>query len=122
MLRLATALLTLSTFAMPAAAEQVLTYHNSPARTGAYKVPGLTVAAAGVAIGLAATWMIRPVVAHLLSDAGVDTTGPAQSIVMNSAEGALVSVVAIFAVTLAASWLPAHRAAQIEPMEALRTE
>jgi hypothetical protein len=46
MLRLATALLTLSTFAMPAAAEQVLTYHNSPARTGAYKVPGLTVAAA----------------------------------------------------------------------------
>ena len=83
---------------------------------------GLTVAAAGVAIGLAATWMIRPVVAHLLSDAGVDTTGPTQAIAMNSVQAALLAVSAIFAVTLAASWLPAHRAAHIEPMQALRTE
>jgi predicted permease len=83
---------------------------------------GLAVAAAGVAIGLVATWMIRPVIAHLLSDAGVDTTGPTQSIVMKSVQAALLAVSAIFAVTLAASWLPAHRAAHIEPMQALRTE
>jgi ABC-type antimicrobial peptide transport system permease subunit len=83
---------------------------------------GLAVAAAGVAIGLAATWMIRPVIAHLLSDAGVDVSGPAQSVVMNGAQAAVLSVLAIFAVTLAASWLPARRAAAIEPMQALRTE
>jgi hypothetical protein len=32
--------------ASPAAAQSVLTYHNSQSRTGAYKVPGLTLAAA----------------------------------------------------------------------------
>jgi ABC-type antimicrobial peptide transport system permease subunit len=83
---------------------------------------GLAVASVGVAIGLAATWMIRPVIAHLLSDAGVDVSGPAQSVVMNGAQAAVLSVLAIFAVTLAASWLPARRAAAIEPMQALRTE
>jgi predicted permease len=83
---------------------------------------GLAVASIGVALGLIATWLVRPVVSHLLSDAGVDAASATQSIVMNGAQAAVLAAFAILAVTLAASWLPARRAAQIEPMQALRTE
>jgi predicted permease len=83
---------------------------------------GLAVASLGVALGLIATWLVRPVIGHLLSDAGVDTTSTAQNIVMKGAQAAVLAACAIIAVTLAASWLPARRAAQIEPMQALRTE
>ena len=41
---------------------------------------------------------------------------------MNPAQAALLSAFAILAVTIAASWLPARRAASVEPMQALRTE
>jgi predicted permease len=83
---------------------------------------GLAVASAGVALGLIATWFIRPVVGQLLADTGVDTSSTTQSIVMNGALAAALAACAIIAVTLAASWLPARRAASIEPMQALRTE
>jgi putative ABC transport system permease protein len=83
---------------------------------------GLAVASVGVALGLIATWFIRPVVSQLLADAGVDPASTTQGIVMNGAEAAVLAAFAIIAVTLAASWLPARRAASIEPMQALRTE
>ena len=83
---------------------------------------GLAVASAGVALGLIATWFIRPVVSELLADAGVDPSSTTQSIVMNGGQAAVLAACAIIAVTLAASWLPARRAASIEPMQALRTE
>lgn len=83
---------------------------------------GLAVAAAGVAVGCIATWLVRPVISELLSDAGVDPASTTQNIVMNGTQAAVLAVFAIFAVTLAASWLPARRAASIEPMQALRTE
>jgi len=83
---------------------------------------GLAVASAGVALGLIAAWLIRPVVNHLLSDAGVYTSDTVQSIVMNGARAAALAAFAIVAVSLAASWVPARRAASIEPMQALRTE
>lgn len=83
---------------------------------------GLAVASAGVGLGLIATWFLRPVVGNLLSDAGVGTSSSAQSIVMNGAQAAVFAAFTIVAATLAASWIPARRAASIEPMEALRTE
>jgi predicted permease len=83
---------------------------------------GLAVASAGVVLGLVAAWLLRPVVNHLLFDAGVYTSDTAQSIVMNGAQAAALAAFAIVAVSLAASWVPARRAASIEPMQALRTE
>jgi predicted permease len=83
---------------------------------------GLAVASIGVVLGAVATWLIRPVVGQLLSDAGVYPTSATQSIVVNGAQAAVFAAFAIIAVTLAASWLPARRAASIEPMQALRTE
>jgi predicted permease len=83
---------------------------------------GVGLASAGVALGLGASWLLRPVVSHLLADAGIDPATNAASIVMNSKPAAALAAVTIFAAALAASWLPARRAASIEPMQALRTE
>ncbi len=83
---------------------------------------GLAVASVGVGLGLITTWFIRPVISDLLADAGVDPSNTPQSIVMNGGQSALLAAFAIIAVTLVASWLPARRAASIQPMQALRTE
>lgn len=83
---------------------------------------GLAVASVGVALGLAATWLINPVINHLLADAGVDASSNNQSIVMSGIKAAVLAAIAMFTATLAASWLPARGAASIEPMQALRTE
>ena len=83
---------------------------------------GFTVTLAGVALGLAASWMIHPVIGHLLADSGVDPSTSASSIVMNSSQSAAPAAIAILCAALGASWLPARRAASIEPMQALRTE
>jgi ABC-type lipoprotein release transport system permease subunit len=83
---------------------------------------GLTVASSGVVLGVVATWLLHPVVRSLLSDAGLDTSSGPQNIVMNGAQAVVLAASSILAVTLAASWMPARRAALIEPMQALRTE
>ena len=83
---------------------------------------GIAVASIGIVLGLIATWLIRPVVGQLLADAGVDPSSTTQSIVISGAQAAVLAALAIIAVTLGASWLPARRAAAIEPMQALRTE
>jgi putative ABC transport system permease protein len=83
---------------------------------------GLAVAFIGMTLGLAAAWLLRPVIAHLLADAGVDPSTSPRNIVMNGLWAAFLAAIAVFSATLTASWLPAIRAASIEPMEALRTE
>ena len=83
---------------------------------------GLLLASIGIALGGAATWLLRPVVNHLLSDAGVEVTPQASNIIMSGTQAAVFAVAAILLATVAASWLPARRAASIEPMQALRTE
>jgi predicted lysophospholipase L1 biosynthesis ABC-type transport system permease subunit len=82
---------------------------------------GLIVVSIGVALGLAAAQLIRPVLTHLLADTGIDTTA-ASPVVMNGAAAAVFAASTILLAALAASWLPARRAASIEPMQALRTE
>jgi putative ABC transport system permease protein len=86
----------------------------------AYLGRGLAIAVAGVVIGLGAAAMLRPLIHELLSDAGIDA--PAQRLVNSGMSATILAVCAVFAATLAASWLPARRASSIEPMQALRTE
>ena len=83
---------------------------------------GLAVASAGVALGMIATWLMRPVVSDLLADAGIYASATAKNIVMNGVQAAVMAAFAIFTAALLASWLPARRAASIEPMQALRNE
>jgi putative ABC transport system permease protein len=65
----------------------------------------------GMALGLAAAFVLARLLANLLR--GVS---PNDAVVFTSIS------VAIAAVALAASWLPARRAARVDPMEALRSE
>jgi ABC-type lipoprotein release transport system permease subunit len=72
---------------------------------------GLAVAAIGLALGLAGSWAVGPLVAQLLW--GVSPTDP--------------RILAFVALTLAAvavlaSYLPARRASRVEPTRALRAE
>ena len=87
---------------------------------------GLVLAVAGIVVGFAASWWMQPVVMHLLSDSGVDipvhSVGGTTGVGMNATEAALLAAVAMIVAALLASWLPARRAAAIEPMEALRNE
>ncbi len=83
---------------------------------------GLAVASAGLVLGLVASWLVRPVVAHLLSDAGVEAYGSSANVSVSAVQAGLIAAFAILAATLIASWLPAQRAASVEPMQALRSE
>ncbi len=83
---------------------------------------GLVIVSLGIGVGLAGSWMVRPVLSRLLNDAGLDPGTEAQALVMNAPAAMLLAAVFIFAAALAASWLPARRAASVEPMQALRTE
>jgi putative ABC transport system permease protein len=81
---------------------------------------GVMVAAVGVVLGIGADWLLKPVVTHLLTDAGV-FDGSAH-VATSAVQAGGMAAVAILLATLIASWLPARRAASIEPMQALRAE
>jgi len=72
---------------------------------------GLILVLAGVAFGLAGAFALTRVVASQLF--GVTTTDPATFVVVP---------LALVVVALLASWLPARRAARVDPMVALRAE
>jgi ABC-type antimicrobial peptide transport system permease subunit len=72
---------------------------------------GLTLAAIGAGIGLVASFAAMRLLSTMLY--GVKPTDPLAFV---------GSAVLVILVALAASWLPARRAASIDPMQALRTE
>jgi predicted permease len=83
---------------------------------------GLMIVSIGIGVGLAGAWLVRPVLNRLLNDAGIDAGKEAQALVISPPLGSLAAAAAIFLAAMAASWLPARRAASVEPMQALRTE
>jgi predicted permease len=72
---------------------------------------GATLSAAGVAIGTACSWVLARYADSLLFE-----IGPHDAAAICGAGGLMIVVAA------AASWLPARRAARIDPVEALRGE
>jgi predicted permease len=92
----------------------------------AFLLRGVTLAAIGLVIGGVASWLTRPVLVHLLADAGVDIAGNARGYSVNVGTNGVcataVSVAVILLSAAVASWLPARRAAAVEPMQALRAE
>ena len=72
---------------------------------------GFRLAALGVAIGIAGAFALSRLLGNLLF--GVEPTDPATY---------LATAVFLVAVALAACWVPARRAARVDPMVALRYE
>jgi putative ABC transport system permease protein len=81
---------------------------------------GLALTGAGVALGLIVSALVRPVIRELLADVGIDAA--AQRFVTSGISATILAICAVIAATMAASWLPARRAASIDPMQALRIE
>ena len=72
---------------------------------------GLRLSGAGVAIGLLCALVITPLMTSML--VGVKPEDPAT----------FVAIALVFSIIVAAaSWLPAHRAARLDPTVALRDE
>ena len=72
---------------------------------------GLKLSAAGIAIGVAGALAITGVMSSML--VGVKASDPAT----------FVAIIGLFAViAMGASWLPAHRASRLDPMQAIREE
>jgi predicted permease len=86
----------------------------------AYLGRGLILAGTGIALGLIVAVLIRPIIGELLADVGIDAA--AQRFVTSGISATLFATCAVVAATLVASWVPARRAASVEPMQALRTE
>jgi putative ABC transport system permease protein len=72
---------------------------------------GLTLAIAGVVFGVAGAFFLARLLARLLY--GITPADPASF---------LLASLGLLALTLVASYLPARKAARIEPVRALRTE
>jgi ABC-type antimicrobial peptide transport system permease subunit len=85
-----------------------------------YLLRGLAMTGTGVVLGLVAAALVRPVLRELLADIGIDAA--AQRFVTSGVSATALAVCVVIMATLVASWLPARRAASIEPMQALRTE
>lgn len=83
---------------------------------------GVALATLGILLGAAGSLLVRPVLHGILADTGMINSDSATNVVMNGALAAGFAVIAILIAAVAASWLPARRAAAVEPMRALRAE
>lgn len=83
---------------------------------------GLMLTMIGVALGGAVSIAIPRLVGSILADYVYTGGGPITKVLSSTTAALTTATLAMLAATLVASYLPAHRAAQIEPMEALRAE
>jgi len=72
---------------------------------------GLRLSIAGIGVGLIFAFLLTRIMTAML--VGVKATDPATFAAM---------AVVFFVIAAMASWLPARRAASVDPMQALRTE
>jgi ABC-type antimicrobial peptide transport system permease subunit len=72
---------------------------------------GLSIALAGIVVGTASAWILARVLAGLLY--GITPTDPVSF---------LLASIGLLVLTLTASYIPARRAARIDPIRALRAE
>ncbi len=84
---------------------------------------GLILTSLGLALGVAASFVLRGLISSLLYTV-VDGLGRADSVTIlgNRAFAITLSAAAMLVATIAASLIPARRAAYLEPTEALRAE
>lgn len=83
---------------------------------------GVVLACCGIGWGLAASYVVRPLLRTLLIDAGIPPHSGLPQVAVGNFVAALAAAAVILVVTVIASILPARHAASIEPMQALRTE
>jgi predicted permease len=83
---------------------------------------GLVLTSIGLVMGIAGSFALRNLIAGLISDTvGVGTT-TAATLLGNRALAISIAGAAMLLSAIAASLIPAHRASQLEPTEALRSE
>jgi ABC-type antimicrobial peptide transport system permease subunit len=83
---------------------------------------GILLSAVGLAAGLMASLAVPRLVASVLGDMIFTGDAPISSVLAGSGTAVALAAFAILASAVFASYLPARRAASVEPMEALRTE
>jgi predicted permease len=83
---------------------------------------GVMLTAIGLAIGGAASLAMPRLVGNVLGDILFTGFAPASSALSSSSTALFLAATALAAAAVFASYLPARRAAQVEPMEALRAE
>jgi predicted permease len=83
---------------------------------------GLLLTAMGLALGVAGSLALRRLVASLVANTVYIATSEAVSLLGNQSVSIALAAGAMLAAAIAASLIPARRAASIDPMEALRNE
>jgi ABC-type antimicrobial peptide transport system permease subunit len=83
---------------------------------------GVALTVIGLAIGIVGSVALRRVVVSVLTDTVHTHSGNLSSVLASGAIALAYAAVALLAATVMASYLPARRAASIEPTQALRAE